>query len=386
MKRRHGYGSVEEHPKGSGRWRVRARVSGRLVVVVPDLPSRTAAEEHANAYALERRAIELREGITLSQFGAGFLARRESVHAIRSIAEDRNRWSTYVDADPIGGIAVAELRRSDIVEWRDRLLTRKSRRGRAGLGAQTVKNALSLVRTALQEAADRDLLTSNPAADVKVPRGARRARKIGLDRILLPAEQRALVDAVPEQHRPAVLFALATGVRWSELSWLRWSDVEGDSVVIRRSRGGKTTKSGEPRRIALAPPALLALETAASAGAATSSPWVFPGPTKRGPRKQAPAHWRAWVRRSGVGKSLSFHDLVDKVSGFKGVVVARTEWHYGCRRYTVQPKGLTKEGKQYEAGCFDEDALTVIKPFKRETVRESGGPQRAIARGQEVKR
>lgn len=82
-------------------------------------------------------------------------------------------------------------------------------------------------------------------------------------------------------------------------------------------------------------------------------------------------------------------EVTDKVTGFKGVVIGRTEWLYGCRRYSVQPKGITKEGKTHDAVAFDEDALTVTKAFKKETVRETGGPndnERGMARGREVRR
>lgn len=80
-------------------------------------------------------------------------------------------------------------------------------------------------------------------------------------------------------------------------------------------------------------------------------------------------------------------EVQDKVTGFKGVVIGRTEWHYGCRRYTVQPKGLTKEGKTFDTACFDEDALKVTKrPAKAKTVKDTGGPQPSPARPRSVKR
>lgn len=86
MSRKFRYGSVDEHPKGSGRHRVRVRVDGRQRVIASGL-SRAAAEATADAYALVRDAEELRQGITLTQFGAGFLDRREK-RGIRSIDED----------------------------------------------------------------------------------------------------------------------------------------------------------------------------------------------------------------------------------------------------------------------------------------------------------
>lgn len=79
-------------------------------------------------------------------------------------------------------------------------------------------------------------------------------------------------------------------------------------------------------------------------------------------------------------------EVEDVVTGFKGIVVARTEWHFGCRRYTVQPKGLTKEGKPFETATFDEDALRVTKPFKKATVNKTGGPQPEVQRGGTVRR
>lgn len=82
-------------------------------------------------------------------------------------------------------------------------------------------------------------------------------------------------------------------------------------------------------------------------------------------------------------------EVTDKVTGFKGTVIGRTEWHYGCRRYTVQPKGVKKDGKTFDPLTFDEDALTVTKDFKKPTVKETGGPndnERGMARGREVRR
>lgn len=51
----------------------------------------------------------------------------------------------------------------------------------------------------------------------------------------------------------------------------------------------------------------------------------------------------------------------DVISGFVGVVVARTEYLFGCVRVQVSPQKLEKEGKLPEVVCFDEDQLEVIK-------------------------
>ncbi len=49
----------------------------------------------------------------------------------------------------------------------------------------------------------------------------------------------------------------------------------------------------------------------------------------------------------------------DKITGYEGIVVARTEWLYGCIRLTVQAKELEK-GVPVENRCFDEPQIEVI--------------------------
>ena len=50
----------------------------------------------------------------------------------------------------------------------------------------------------------------------------------------------------------------------------------------------------------------------------------------------------------------------DKISGLKGVVVARCEWLYGCTRLTIQPEDV-KNGKPVDTYCLDEPQLEIIK-------------------------
>lgn len=53
----------------------------------------------------------------------------------------------------------------------------------------------------------------------------------------------------------------------------------------------------------------------------------------------------------------------DRVSGFKGVCVARTEWISGCARLTLQPP-TGKDGKIPDAQTFDEPMLELVKAAK----------------------
>jgi hypothetical protein len=73
----------------------------------------------------------------------------------------------------------------------------------------------------------------------------------------------------------------------------------------------------------------------------------------------------------------------DQVTGFEGLIVARTEWLYGCERLGLQGK-VDKDGKVGEAQWFDAAAIVVVEPevVKGAPAQLTGGP----ARGEETRR
>ena len=87
--------------------------------------------------------------------------------------------------------------------------------------------------------------------------------------------------------------------------------------------------------------------------------------------------------------TVDFGDQVeDTITGFKGTVIAITQWMYGCRRITVQPKGLNKDGEIYGHEQFDEPQLKVTKAAKipaavKKTRAATGGPRPAPRRRDE---
>ena len=57
-------------------------------------------------------------------------------------------------------------------------------------------------------------------------------------------------------------------------------------------------------------------------------------------------------------------DLVkDKVSGYEGIVIVRSEWLNACRRYSIQAQAL-KDGKPIEAIGLDEDNMELVQAKK----------------------
>lgn len=74
----------------------------------------------------------------------------------------------------------------------------------------------------------------------------------------------------------------------------------------------------------------------------------------------------------------------DKVTGFAGIVVARTEWLNGCIRLTVQPAKLNKEGGVKPTETFDIEQLVVTKAgahAPKPADRRTNGPMPSTPRG-----
>jgi hypothetical protein len=64
----------------------------------------------------------------------------------------------------------------------------------------------------------------------------------------------------------------------------------------------------------------------------------------------------------------------DTITGFEGVVVAETQWLHGCRRLTLQPKGL-HEGKPIETSTFDEPQCVLVETDNPKRDISTGGPR-----------
>jgi hypothetical protein len=71
--------------------------------------------------------------------------------------------------------------------------------------------------------------------------------------------------------------------------------------------------------------------------------------------------------------SIQLGDLVkDKISGFTGIAVAKTQWLTGCDRIDVQPREM-HEGRPIEAQWFDVTMLDVVEVGVIPC--QNGGPQ-----------
>lgn len=67
----------------------------------------------------------------------------------------------------------------------------------------------------------------------------------------------------------------------------------------------------------------------------------------------------------------------DQITGFTGIITARTEWLNGCHRYNVQSPDLDKDGRVPSTEHFDEEQLDLVEaaPAPAAERKPVGGPK-----------
>lgn len=71
-------------------------------------------------------------------------------------------------------------------------------------------------------------------------------------------------------------------------------------------------------------------------------------------------------------------EVRERITGYAGVVLARTHWLHNCNTYGVKSHEL-KDGKPIDAIWFDEPSLELLEAKTMTPKRTTGGPTRQIA-------
>jgi integrase len=249
-----------------------------------------------------------RGGMTLREWGVIWKKRRKASGLVKSWKNHESKWRSLIDSMPIADKEVGRLTRMHVVRWVRALLRRKPQRQRGEhLDRDTVKGALTLLRCALQDAADDGKCARNVARDVRVPKVHNESEParhfLALDELsrLLTCKppRRASTQAIPIYTVMAY-----TALRPSELWRLRWCDVTlaGDRPELAVTK----SKSGEARRVPLLGPALAALRALPRG---IGQALVFPGKGGKPHVEGYDAGWWAWKRDAGINPAARLYDL-----------------------------------------------------------------------------
>jgi len=160
-----GSGTVSPH---KGKWYARLpRAYGRRWIGPFDSEGEAAAEL---ALELERLAERPPDAETLEGWGRQWFDDREAAGHWRSLGRERDRWRLYVEGSRIGRMHLRDVSEVDVRRW----LAGLRKKDGTKPGGQTLSNALSMLRGALEAAREAGLRADNPARDVRLPKGARR--------------------------------------------------------------------------------------------------------------------------------------------------------------------------------------------------------------------
>lgn len=210
-----------------------------------------ATKKEADTFA-STAAVEVREGIhvadratvTVKVAGEFWLASVDAGQLERSTREQyashlRLHINPFIGATKLSNLNVPRVR-----AFADEL--RKKGRSPA-----MIRKVVVSLGSLLADAQERGLTPRNPVRDMRRSRrfqtGPRRKLQVGID-IPTPKEIRSIVHAAQGKWRTALLIAVFTGVRSSELRAIRWQDVDLDSRMLHvRQRVDRYGKIGPPK-------------------------------------------------------------------------------------------------------------------------------------------
>ncbi|MBI3524661.1 MAG: DUF3596 domain-containing protein [Betaproteobacteria bacterium] len=196
------------------------------------------------------------EGYPLSDYLETWLEQQRA-HLKSSTFDDYRKIVCNTLIPAFGSVSIADLKRATIRDWCEQQEAANKR----------LSNVQSVLRKALQDAVDDELIEVNPLYGWKF---ARKEAPKPVDDVdpFAADEQAAILDACRDpQHRNLFAFAFWTGMRTSELAALEWGDVDWRRKIVRVSRA-KTQAADEPegtktrrgtRDVKLLAPALAAL-------------------------------------------------------------------------------------------------------------------------------
>lgn len=328
-KGRKGWTGLLKYKDENGAWKQKTKA---LSATTKTEAKRQLAQWRAEMEAeAEREAAQgarsggLKASATVPDYVAGMVDRLEASKAIEASTVRSYRNTCKYIAAAFSGVTVKDLTAAQVQEWEAELTGR-------GLSSSAVGKCHRLLKQAMKEAVNLDLIVKNPLDAVKPPK--RVLKKPGINALDLEGRTRLLnaLDMMELTPRTiAARISLYTGLREGEVCGLRWCDVdlESGTMHIRQAIGSgiggeyvKQTKTDKTRDIAI-PEDLAAIlerwkakqvQTMAKAEAILQpSTYVLSGTEKHLGVTALCRQWAALAQDLGIkgteGRIPTFHDL-----------------------------------------------------------------------------
>jgi integrase len=161
------------------------------------------------------------KGITLGEYLETYI---DQLTGVEKRTPSEYRRYARRDLKSLAEVPLAVLAPADVARWLNAL---------SG-SAKTIANKKGFLAGALNKAVRDGKIASNPATGIRLPRSEQAEMTF-----LSKSDFRAIVNALPPQHRPLAEFLVASGCRFSEATALRPSDVNREAGTVRISRAWK---------------------------------------------------------------------------------------------------------------------------------------------------
>lgn len=255
----------------------------------------TVKEYFYDRKALAERKRAVRDGHALHKLGLGFMASPEYA---RLSAPWRRTMRNHIAeiADELGWVGMSDLSDRSIRQEFYRL------RDRFKATPHKADQVIAVLHRLLSWAYERGEIDVNHAARIeRLGESATRA-----DKIWLPANEKAFLDAASPEMAAFFRVALYTALRQGDICGLRWTDFDGRWLVVTPSKTAHSTKVKVHLPVYTLPPLADVL-----AGLPRKADWMLLTRTDRqwNPPKLRSA-WRTTEKRAGIDRlDLHFHDL-----------------------------------------------------------------------------
>ena len=228
---------------------------GQLSVTDPDTGKRSRPkvyaksekEARAKMRALERQIEEGRNVGHSSRYSVGEWMnhyyenyRKFSNIAIKTL-EGEEMWIRVHIVPGLGNKKLAKLTTDQIQTFYRQRLDRPQTEG-GPLSPQSIHHIHGVLHRGLRKAVELKYISSNPTENVELPR----MEKLPLRALRREQVQKIINVANTKKFRylTAIILAVMTGLRRSEVFGLRWSDIDMDKGIIRVQQVSLTTRKG----------------------------------------------------------------------------------------------------------------------------------------------
>lgn len=222
----------------SGAWRVQVMVDGKRVSVTDDDPKVAVAK----AAAIKAKMVEAKKApkdMTIEEAVDRYIESKDTVLSPETIAGYKRTKTNQMKT--IVSVKLSDMTQERVQKWVNALSKDKS--------PKTVRNAHALLSAVLAEYKPEMVLRTT------LPQKRRYDAAIPTEEDI----KKILAKAKDTPDEILILLAVWLGLRMSEIRGLKWTDIDGDILKIRRAivdEGEKTTKSFTSQRDLHIPPRL----------------------------------------------------------------------------------------------------------------------------------